>query len=376
MIRTVIYGGSFDPVHKAHEGIIHNLSRRFDEVIVVPTYISPFKMGESVAPASLRLEMIRSLDLPSNVVVSDFEIERGGTSYSIDTALHFASPKRKLYFAIGSEGSRSVGKWKRSEELRALCEFYVIRRPGYDDGKTEFTLADFWGEDVSSSEVKAALAFGKADGLISGSVKSIIQRHGLYTDYFRYTAAFPAFNLKPERIEHTYRATLEGIKLAKRYDVSVKDSIIALILHDIGKYVTPKMLTELNIPVPVCDLPEPCVHAEYGAAIARHYFALDDEIVEAIRTHTTCGANMTRLGEIVALADYIETGRKFDGVERVRLAARIDLDLAIKTMLEQTINYLEKKGSYIAPITFTAYEKYKNLCKGQKYGTDQKDEPH
>lgn len=362
MIRTVIYGGSFDPVHKGHEGIIKNLALRFDEVIVVPTFVSPFKRGESVASSDLRLKMLRSIELPYNAVISDFEIVNGGTSYSIDTVKHFASDDRKLYFAIGSEGARSVNRWRSSLELRSMCEFYVIRRPGYDNGESEFTIADFMGADVSSSEVKVAIAFNRAENLLSPKVRQIIDDNGLYRDYCVYTAAFGTFALKPERIEHTYRATLEGIKLAKRYDVNVKDCIISLIMHDIGKYVTPEILEKLDIPVPDCSaLPEPCVHAEYSAAIAEHYFKLKAEIVEAIRTHTTCDIDMTPLAEVVALADYIEPGRSFIGVDKVRADAHVSLKLAVKTMLRQTIDYLQNNGRYIAPITFEAYEKYEKL---------------
>lgn len=359
MIRTVIYGGSFDPVHKAHEAIIANLSHRFDEVIVVPTFISPFKKGESVASAELRLAMLRSLDLPKNTVISDFEISKGGTSYSIDTVKHFSSPERKIYFAIGSEGARSLHKWRQADELMKLCEFYVIKRPGYDDSEVQFVQADFCGEDISSSEVKVAVAFNKLNGLVSESVRKIICENNLYTDYCRYTDAYPVFGMKSERIEHTYRATLEGIKLAKRYDVSVRDAVTALILHDIGKYVTPEKLTEMGIPAPDCSgLPEPCRHAEYGAAIAEHYFKVKDEIVQAVRTHTTCASDMTALAEITALADYIEPGRDFAGVNEVRNAARKSLSLAVESMLELTVNYLESKGKYIAPVTIEAYRKY------------------
>ena len=54
MVKTVIFGGSFDPVHKGHEEIINNLADRFDEVIVVPTSVSPFKQGGSAASGKLR----------------------------------------------------------------------------------------------------------------------------------------------------------------------------------------------------------------------------------------------------------------------------------------------------------------------------------
>ncbi len=363
MIRTVIYGGSFDPVHKGHEEIIDNLADKFDEVIVVPTHVSPFKQDYKAAPPELRLKMLYKCNFKKNVVISDFEIKKDGCSYSIDTVKHFARNDRKLYFAIGSEGARSVNKWKCAEELKKLVTFYIIRRPGYDESVLpEFEYADFVGEDISSSEVKVAVAMNRVSGLVSKGVEEIIKEQNLYDDYAKYTSSYKIFGLKEERIEHTYRATIEGIKLAKRYDVDVKDCTIALIMHDIGKYVTPEMLEKFQIPVPNCDdLPIECRHAEYGAAICRNYFGLPERIVEAVRTHTTCGMNMDALGEIVALADYIEPGRKFKGVDEVRKAATKSLTLAVELMLKNMIDYLKTKKTYIAPITEEAYRKYAEI---------------
>lgn len=365
-MRTVIYGGSFDPVHKGHEEIINNLAERFDEVIVMPTYVSPFKKGMKAAPASLRLAMLKACDFAPNVTISDFEIEKGECSYSIDTVRHFTSPERELYFAIGSEGARTLGKWKCADELKRLCKFYVIRRPGYDKSELDGVIyADFGGRDISSSEVKVALALGKTD-LISPKVAEIIRDNGLYDDFNYIADAFATFGMKPERIEHTYRATVEGIKLAKRYDVDIRDVTTALLLHDIGKYVTPQKLTELGIPVPDCgDLPEVCRHAEYGAAICEYYYKMPRNIVEAVRTHTTGGMNMDALGEIVALADYIEPGRKFSGIGKVRKAATISLSLAVEKMLGGTIEYLKGSGKQIAGITERVYNKYVQINKGK-----------
>ncbi len=374
MIRTVIYGGSFDPVHKGHEAIINNLADRFDEVIVVPTSISPFKRDNKAAPPELRLKMLLSCDFKDNVTVSDYEIAKKGCSYSIDTVKHFSRSDRRLYFAIGSEGARSVHKWRCVDELMRLVTFYVIKRPGYDESvlSEEFEYADFCGEDISSSEVKVAVAMNRADGLVCERVGEIIKSYGLYDDYAKYTASYPVFGLKKERIDHTFRATIEGIKLAKRYDVDVKDCTIALIMHDIGKYATPQLLEKYSIPVPKCDdLPVECRHAEYGAAICRYYFGLPDNIVEAVRTHTTCGMDMDALGEIVALADYIEPGRSFSGVEEVRKAASISLALAMELMLKKTIDYLKAQNKYIAPITERVYRKYTEINRGTHYGTNQ-----
>lgn len=374
MIRTVIFGGSFDPVHKGHEEIINNLADRFDEVIVIPTSVSPFKQGGSAASGEIRLKMLRECSFRGNVTVSDYEINKQGCSYSIDTVRHFYSDERQLYFAIGSEGARSVDRWKCSDELKKLCRFYVIKRPGYDDGTLgdEFVQADFCGEDVSSSEVKVAVAFGKIGGLVNKNVEKIILQSGLYTDYVKFTDAYKIFGLKAERIDHTYRTTLEGIKLAKRYDVDVADAIVALLLHDIGKYVTPAIMEEMNIPVPNCDeLPSSCRHAEYGAAICEHYFKLKPSIVEAVRTHTTGGLNMDRLGEIVALADYVEPGRDFGGLEIIRQAACISLSLAMELMLKNTLDYLSAQNIEIAPITKKVYRYYLELNRrNKKNGTN------
>ncbi|MCH5164707.1 MAG: bis(5'-nucleosyl)-tetraphosphatase (symmetrical) YqeK [Clostridiales bacterium] len=374
MIRTVIFGGSFDPVHRGHEAIINLLADRFDKVLVVPTYVSPFKKDSKVAPARLRLEMLRSCAFKNNVIISDYEITKPECSYSIETVRHFYADDQQLYFAIGSEGARSVDKWRQADELKKLCKFYVIKRPGYDERhiNSDFIYADFSGEDVSSSEVKVAVALGKADELVNSNVAKIIKSNNLYDDYVQYVEAFKTFGLKPERVEHTYRATIEGIKLAKRYDVNVKDATIALLMHDIGKYMTPESLTQMGIPVPDCEhLPEVCRHAEYGASICEHYFKLPPNIVEAVRTHTTCAPNMDSLGEIVALADYIEPNRKFAGINALRRAATISLPLAMEMMLKNTIDFLTSRDKYIAPVTFDAYHQYTKINKGNNfYGTN------
>ncbi len=364
MIKTVIFGGSFDPVHKAHENIINELSLRFDEVIVMPTSVSPFKRGGSAASAEMRIKMLKACEFASNVTVSDYEVNKQGCSYSIDTVRHFADNNRELYFAIGSEGARSVNKWYCADELKKLTKFYVIKRPGYDESaiNDEFIKADFCGDDISSSEVKVAVAMDKLEGLVSDGVARIIEDNGLYRDYCVYTAAYQTFGLKSERIEHTYRATIEGIKLAKRYDVDVKDVSVALLLHDIGKYVTPQKLRDMNIIVPIFDdLPQECKHAEYGAAICEQYFHLNKSIVQAVKTHTTCGMEMDKLAQIVALADYVEPGRKFDGVDEIRNVACVSLTLAIEMMLKNTIDYLTVSGKPIAPITIETYRKYKKI---------------
>ncbi|MFS8512340.1 MAG: bis(5'-nucleosyl)-tetraphosphatase (symmetrical) YqeK, partial [Planifilum fulgidum] len=77
----------------------------------------------------------------------------------------------------------------------------------------------------------------------------------------------------------------------------------------------------------------------------------DEEVLNAIRSHTTGRPGMSLLEKVVFLADYIEPGRSFSGVEEVRRLAREDLDRAILKALDNTIVYLVERGFKVYPLT-------------------------
>ena len=78
----------------------------------------------------------------------------------------------------------------------------------------------------------------------------------------------------------------------------------------------------------------------------------DVEILDAIRYHTSGRPKMTLLEKIIYLADYIEPGRHFPGVEEVREIAKTDLDNALIQAIQNTIIFLMKKNQRIFPLTF------------------------
>ena len=125
-MKRVIYGGSFDPITRAHEEVIKNLAQRFDQVIVMPAFISPFKVGKMSLSGEKRVDLInecvKNLD---SVVVSTYELEQTGTSFSYQTVERYYSPDDELYFAIGSDGLNSLDRWKEPEILAQKCKFYL-----------------------------------------------------------------------------------------------------------------------------------------------------------------------------------------------------------------------------------------------------------
>ena len=88
----------------------------------------------------------------------------------------------------------------------------------------------------------------------------------------------------------------------------------------------------------------------------------DEDILNAIRYHTTGRAGMSLLEKIVFIADYIEPNReKFGGLEEARRLAYQDLDAAMKYILENTIDFVKIRGRLLHPLSLEALEYYKKL---------------
>jgi nicotinate-nucleotide adenylyltransferase len=104
------------------------------------------------------------------------------------------------------------------------------------------------------------------------------------------------------------------------------------------------------------------IHPFLGAEVARReYLVTDGEILDAIRYHTTGRADMSLLEKIIFIADYIEPNReKFEGLEEARRLAYLDLDMAMRYILEETIAFVKQRGRLLHPLSLEALEYYKN----------------
>ena len=111
---------------------------------------------------------------------------------------------------------------------------------------------------------------------------------------------------------------------------------------------------------------QPIIHGPLGAVRARRVFGItDNEVLSAIGCHTTCKSSMTALDKIVYLADKIEQGRIYDGVEDIRREADEDLDRGMVCCIEHAIDHVEreKKGK-ITPETYIALNEIKKSLEG------------
>jgi predicted HD superfamily hydrolase involved in NAD metabolism len=170
--------------------------------------------------------------------------------------------------------------------------------------------------------------------------------------------------VKKELTEHRYVHTIgvmeTAIQLAKRYGVDEKKAELAAIFHDFAKFrpkdEMKKIIIEQRLNSDLLLHNEELWHAPVGAYLVHKEVGIDDmEIIDAIHFHTSGRPNMTLLEKIIYVADYIEPGRHFPGVDEVRDLAKENLDEALIKAIQNTIVFLMKKKQPIFPATFLTY---------------------
>lgn len=188
-VKIGLFGGSFDPVHLAHLTIAGQALRQFslDRVIWIPASVSPFKQSVPLMASSAdRLEMVRRVcaDNPK-FEVSDFEIEKGGVSYSIDTLRHFQSrfKSAQFFWILGADALAGVPRWRDAEAVIKELVFLVAGRDGEMDpilSSIRFEKITFTPCAVSSTEIKAGLALGRNWNQLHPRVAEYIRTQRLF----------------------------------------------------------------------------------------------------------------------------------------------------------------------------------------------------
>lgn len=171
--------------------------------------------------------------------------------------------------------------------------------------------------------------------------------------------------LDSKRYEHTNGVAYTAACLAMRYDYDMEKAYIAGLLHDCAKCMTLKERLEYchKHDLFVSDVEEAnpsLLHAKVGAEMSRRkYDVKDNEIYNAILYHTTGHPNMTLLEKIIYIADYLEPNRdEAPNLALVRKQVFLDLDTALRTILKDSIAYLEESDKPVDPMTMETYQYY------------------
>lgn len=159
--------------------------------------------------------------------------------------------------------------------------------------------------------------------------------------------------LSPKRFKHSVGVMETAIRLASLYGVDKKKAELAGLLHDCAREMEVEEIMQIcrqnSIEVDyVCEIQPKLLHGPVGSIVAREEYGIEDEeILSAIYCHTTGRKNMSALDKIIFLADYIEPGRDFSGVEKIREAVFENLDKGMVISLISVIKHLVKKRELI-----------------------------
>ena len=379
-MKIGILGGSFHPIHNGHLDMARSArdALGLDQVILMVDRIPPHKELARGATGTQRFRMVRlAAEDERGFVASDWELNREGTSYTALTLTHLAEehPGDELYFIMGSDMLRSLTTWYHPEIVCQKAHLVCICRAGQDGGEEEAAAAvkALYGarvtllspvRELSSTEVRNRLMAGRPiTGLVPPSVEWYIYEQALYVSepFVSLTAAMGEV-LKPRRFRHVIGVEMTAVQLAKNLGADGLKARLAALLHDCAKFLPLEeqfALAKLD----GSDLPreaEMILHAPAGAYLAREkYGVTDDEVLEAIRYHTTGTSDMSLLDEIIWAADLIEPGRDHPSVEKHRsllLAAedQMSFERGLLLVFDDNICYIQSSGRELYPATLRA----------------------
>ncbi|GAA0403986.1 bis(5'-nucleosyl)-tetraphosphatase (symmetrical) YqeK [Paenibacillus motobuensis] len=161
------------------------------------------------------------------------------------------------------------------------------------------------------------------------------------------------------RWTHVEGVMATSVSLAERYGADPVKADLAALLHDLAKFwpieQQESVMLEHGLNPELLEYDKQLLHAEVAAFVAEQEYGINDpEVLDAIRYHTSGRVGMTLLDKIVCLADYIEPGRNFPGVDRIRELAEHNLEQALVAGFDSTITFLIEKQKVIFPLTVLA----------------------
>ena len=190
--KVCLFGGTFDPPHIGHLLVAQTIieAENFDKIVFIPTFKTPQK--NNITDIKDRMAMLRmGVTSNPNFEISDLEIQRGGTSYTIDTIREYKSDQdydsRELYYLIGSDSLPTFHTWKEPREVLDECQVIVALRPGFCPSDIsnwilrKVRFASIPRFEISSSTIRSRWQENKTIRyMVTQPVWEYINDHGIY----------------------------------------------------------------------------------------------------------------------------------------------------------------------------------------------------
>ena len=320
--KILIFGGSFDPVHKGHIDSCNSAIAKVDPdlTIIIPNKIPPLKSTlYASASARDRLNMCKlAFSNMGNLKISSFELRQASNapSYTYKTIQYLLKkyPEAKLYLLVGYDRYCDFNKWKNYKYILNHVTLVVgIRNTNTLDLKDDKKSIPVLFPSVNISSAELRLKPNKE--YMTEPVINYINENGLYAEnHIR--------NLMSEyRFNHTLRVAKTAMQIARAVaPKKVKKAYIAGMYHDVAKEFNET--TILSMVKNYDKKLYPTVHTLHGICSAMYikdnFYINDEEILDAIRNHVIPPMECSTLSMILYCADKLEPGRTVNDVKNRR----------------------------------------------------------
>ncbi len=408
--RLGIMGGTFDPIHIGHLACAEQAREAFelDAVVFVVAGNPAFKQDRDVTPAAERLAMCAAA-VASNphFDASSIEVDRAGVTYTADTLRQLRAhypDNVELWFITGADAVCSILKWRESEVVARLAHIVAVTRPGWElsaeqrrvieeHGAFRVHALQATGLAVSSTDLRQRVAQGRSIRYLTMQrVLDYISEHGLYrmqetsgddagvSGEARPTAGEEVLSqafyearrdelsgrVKPKRFKHSLGVADTAVALARAYGCDERLARLAGLLHDWDKGYDDAGIVarahELGLEeeyASYLDMPHLLHGPTASVALARAFPGLPQELLRAIRLHTTGDVGMSSLDMIIYVADAIEPGRDYPGVDDLRAMVGVaDIEELFLATFQHVLDNLVSRRKRIHPDTVCVWNHY------------------
>lgn len=187
MIKTGIYGGSFNPIHNGHIALARTLltTKQVDEVWFLVSPQNPLKRNSFLLDDNKRLEMVRmALKDEPGMTASNYEFNLPLPSYMFNTLSHLSAdyPQRSFSLIIGADNWLCFDRWAHAREIMDNYNILVYPRPGAPIEKgtlpPHVTLLNTPLYNISSTQIRQRIAKGESiEGLVPPSIMSMALKY-------------------------------------------------------------------------------------------------------------------------------------------------------------------------------------------------------
>ena len=340
-MNRIIFGGGFDPIHLGHINMaLVARDTLKGEVIFVPAKVAIWK-EESISEEH-KLNMLKlAIAQYDGFSIDTYELEQKEQPRSYQTVGYFKKkyPKDKLFFLIGQDQANAFEKWKNPDQIAKNAQIVYYKRPKFfvnQDNVNKYNMLALEGPvvDVASSDIRALKSV-----MVPEEVLNYIEDNKLY-----FVSRVRSY-IKETRFNHSLSVAHLAYRLAKKLQLDYQKAYIAGVLHDIAKGIDKDeslMLMKQLYPE-YLDIGAYAYHQFLGEMLAKRDFeVVDEEILNAIKYHTTGRANMCWLEKLIYAADKIEPTRPFDSSDLIA-AMEKDLNSGFLTVLKANYEYLKER---------------------------------